>query len=138
MARCCEIKAEVVRQDESESGLRAILNFGHTIGHALEAISPTASTCTARLLPSAWSRRRGSRPNGWASRGRGGAHRPGCSSRAGLPTELNLSASERSRLLAAMELDKKVSSGQIKFVLARKIGQVELDKNCRCRCSKRS
>ena len=39
MARCCEIKAEVVRQDETESGLRAILNFGHTIGHALEAIS---------------------------------------------------------------------------------------------------
>ena len=39
VARCCEIKAEVVGQDETESGLRAILNFGHTIGHALEAIS---------------------------------------------------------------------------------------------------
>jgi len=39
VARCCEIKAEVVRQDETESGWRAILNFGHTIGHGLEAIS---------------------------------------------------------------------------------------------------
>src|ERR1051325_9761393 len=39
VGRCCEIKSEVVRQDETESGLRAILNFGHTIGHALEAIS---------------------------------------------------------------------------------------------------
>src|SRR5262249_48480678 len=39
VARCCQIKAEVVAQDETESGLRAILNFGHTIGHALEAIS---------------------------------------------------------------------------------------------------
>src|SRR5204863_716954 len=39
VARCCEIKADVVRQDETESGLRAILNFGHTIGHGLEAIS---------------------------------------------------------------------------------------------------
>src|SRR4029077_12699569 len=39
VARCCEIKAEVVGQDETESGLRAILNFGHSIGHALEAIS---------------------------------------------------------------------------------------------------
>src|SRR4029077_3593309 len=39
VARCCEIKADVVRQDETEGGLRAILNFGHTIGHALEAIS---------------------------------------------------------------------------------------------------
>ncbi|MEO8249098.1 MAG: 3-dehydroquinate synthase, partial [Burkholderiales bacterium] len=35
--RCCEIKAEVVGADERESGLRAILNFGHTFGHAIEA-----------------------------------------------------------------------------------------------------
>ena len=35
--RCCEIKAGVVGQDERESGLRAILNFGHTFGHAIEA-----------------------------------------------------------------------------------------------------
>ena len=39
VARCCEIKAEVVAQDETETGLRAILNFGHTIGHAIEATS---------------------------------------------------------------------------------------------------
>ena len=36
--RCCEIKARVVAQDERESGLRRILNYGHTIGHALESI----------------------------------------------------------------------------------------------------
>jgi 3-dehydroquinate synthase len=36
IARCCEIKADVVRVDERESGLRAILNFGHTLGHAIE------------------------------------------------------------------------------------------------------
>ena len=35
--RCCEIKAEVVAQDEREAGLRAVLNFGHTFGHAIEA-----------------------------------------------------------------------------------------------------
>src|SRR5208282_3543416 len=39
VARCCEIKAEVVARDEREGGLRAILDFGHTIGHAIEAIS---------------------------------------------------------------------------------------------------
>ena len=38
IARCCEIKADVVARDEFEwTGLRAILNFGHTIGHALES-----------------------------------------------------------------------------------------------------
>jgi 3-dehydroquinate synthase len=36
--RNCEIKAEVVRQDEREGGLRAVLNFGHTVGHALEML----------------------------------------------------------------------------------------------------
>ena len=35
--RCCEIKAEIVSKDEKEKGLRKILNYGHTIGHALEA-----------------------------------------------------------------------------------------------------
>src|SRR5262249_26720624 len=35
--RCCAIKAEVVREDERESGLRRILNFGHTVGHPLES-----------------------------------------------------------------------------------------------------
>ncbi len=37
--RCCEIKAEVVSEDEKESGLRRILNFGHTIGHSVETVA---------------------------------------------------------------------------------------------------
>ena len=39
IARCCEIKAEIVSADEREGGLRKFLNFGHTVGHALEAAS---------------------------------------------------------------------------------------------------
>ncbi len=39
VARCCELKGYVVEQDEKESGLRAVLNYGHTIGHAFEAAS---------------------------------------------------------------------------------------------------
>ena len=39
IARCCEIKAEVTSRDERETGLRRILNFGHTFGHALEAVT---------------------------------------------------------------------------------------------------
>lgn len=38
VARCCQIKADVVAQDECEGGLRAILNYGHTLGHAIEAV----------------------------------------------------------------------------------------------------
>ena len=39
VSRSCEIKSQVVHQDERESGLRAILNFGHTVGHAIERIA---------------------------------------------------------------------------------------------------
>jgi len=39
VGRCCEIKADIVAQDEREGGLRAILNFGHTAGHALEKVA---------------------------------------------------------------------------------------------------
>jgi 3-dehydroquinate synthase len=39
VARCCEIKAEVVAMDERESGVRALLNYGHTLGHAIENVS---------------------------------------------------------------------------------------------------
>jgi len=46
--RSCEIKASVVGQDERETGLRAILNFGHTFGHAIEAGMATVPGCTAK------------------------------------------------------------------------------------------
>jgi len=39
ITRCCEIKADIVAQDEKESGLRALLNLGHTFGHAFEALT---------------------------------------------------------------------------------------------------
>jgi 3-dehydroquinate synthase len=42
IARCCEIKGEVVEKDEKEGGLRRILNFGHTVGHGIEAASDFA------------------------------------------------------------------------------------------------
>ena len=45
--------------------------------------------------------------------------------RAGLPTQVKLDAAQRNRLFAAMRLDKKVSGGKIKFVLARKMGKAE-------------
>jgi 3-dehydroquinate synthase len=125
VARCCEIKAEVVGQDETESGLRAILNFGHTIGHGLEAISHygkylhgeaiaigqvAAAKISAKLL---------GLPDPEAQR------IENLFRSAGLPTKLKLSASQKAKLLAAMRLDKKVSAGEIKFVLAKRIGQVE-------------
>jgi len=124
ISRCCEIKAEVVGQDETESGLRAILNFGHTIGHALEAISRYGKYLHGEAI----------------SIGQVAAAElsislsnfsPGDSERvadlfrrAGLPTSVRLNKQEQEKLFAAMRLDKKVSGGEIKFVLAKRIGEV--------------
>jgi 3-dehydroquinate synthase len=125
VARCCQIKAEVVAQDETESGLRAILNFGHTIGHALEAISHYGRYLHGEAI--AIGQVAAARLSAWAL----GLPEADVDRiailfrRAGLPTQVKFNASQRRRLLAAMRLDKKVSGGEIKFVLARKIGKVE-------------
>src|SRR5262249_41468732 len=129
IARCCEIKAEVVAQDETESGLRAILNFGHTIGHALEAISRYGVYLHGEAISI-----------GQVAAARLSAQTLGLRQadvqrvtelfrRAGLPTELRLSKAQRNQLQQAMKLDKKVSRGEIRFVLARKIGRVAFGQN---------
>jgi 3-dehydroquinate synthase len=125
VARCCEIKADVVRQDETESGLRAILNFGHTFGHALEAISHYGkylhgeAIAIGQVMAAKLSEQVLGLPASEVER----IER--LFRRAGLPTQLALSAPDRRKILPAMRLDKKVSAGEIKFVLARRIGTVE-------------
>ena len=125
VARCCQIKAEVVRQDETESGLRAILNFGHTLGHALEAISHYGkylhgeAIAIGQVVAAKLSAQVLGLPPSEVGR------IEHLFRRAGLPTQLNLSAPDKRKLLPAMQLDKKVSAGEIKFVLACRIGAVE-------------
>jgi 3-dehydroquinate synthase len=125
VARCCEIKAEVVGKDETEGGPRAILNFGHTIGHAIEAVSgysrflhgeaiSIGQVAVARISSSVV---------GLPERDLERIIR--LFRRAGLPTTVKLRAGQRPKLFAAMRLDKKVSGGEIKFVLAKRIGRVE-------------
>jgi len=125
VARCCEIKAEVVRQDETESSIRAILNFGHTIGHALEAISSYGKYLHGEAISigQVAAARLSSLVLGLP--GPDVARITRIFQRAGLPTEVKLTPPQRKKLFAAMKLDKKVSSGDIKFVLACRIGQVE-------------
>ena len=129
IARCCEIKADVVGQDETESGLRAILNFGHTIGHGLEAISGYGKYLHGEAISI-----------GQVAAAKLSAELSGFSETdvarvanlfkcAGLPTTVNLNSSQRTKLFAAMKLDKKVSAGEIKFVLGKRIGEVVWGQN---------
>jgi 3-dehydroquinate synthase len=124
IARCCEIKADVVGQDETESGLRAILNFGHTIGHAIENSSGYGkflhgeAIAIGQVAAARLSQKIIGLPSG------DGGRIEKLFVQAGLPVKLKLNAVRRKKLFAAMTLDKKVSGGEIKFVLAEKIGRV--------------
>jgi 3-dehydroquinate synthase len=124
VARCCEIKADVVGQDETESGLRAILNFGHTIGHAIENSSGYGkflhgeAISIGQVAAAKLSQQILGLPSGDVAR------IEKLFSRAGLPVKIKLGGAQRKKLFAAMKLDKKVSGGEIKFVLAKKIGKV--------------
>ncbi len=122
--RSCEIKADVVRQDEREGGLRAILNFGHTFGHAIEAglgygewLHGEAVGC-GMVMAADLSLRMGYLDA--ADKARIVA----LVKAAGLPTvapELG-----EDRWLELMEVDKKNEEGKIKFILLKPLGQATI------------
>jgi 3-dehydroquinate synthase len=118
--RSCEIKSDVVRQDEREGGLRAILNFGHTFGHAIEAgmgygvwLHGEAVGC-GMVMAADLSHRLGFIDEVTKAR------ITTVVKAAGLPTiapDLGIE-----RWLELMEVDKKNEGGQIKFILLKPLG----------------
>jgi len=120
IARSCEIKSDVVRQDEREGGLRAILNFGHTFGHAIEAgmgyghwLHGEAVGC-GMVMAADLSQRMGFIDAADVARVRA------LVAAAGLPvTAPDLGTA---RWLELMEVDKKNEGGAIKFILLKPLG----------------
>jgi len=122
--RSCEIKAWVVGQDERESGLRAILNFGHTFGHAIEAglgygewLHGEAVGC-GMVLAAELSHRLGLMPAAFVTRLRGLVERAGLPVRA---PDLGVQ-----RYLEWMRVDKKAEGGEIRFVVIEALGRAGL------------
>ena len=122
IARCCQIKADVVAADEREGGLRQILNFGHTVGHALEVVTQYrrlkhgeavgyGMKCAAMI-----------------------AERVGLTNRSvtetiahgvdGLGKLPRISDLDVRHVLSAMAHDKKVTQGRLTFVLPERVGSV--------------
>jgi 3-dehydroquinate synthase len=124
ISRCCEIKAEVVSQDETEGGLRAILNFGHTIGHAIENSSGYGKFLHGEAISIGQVAAAKISEKILGLPARDAERIKKIFIRAGLPTQIKLSSIRRKKFFAAMQLDKKVSVGKITFVLAEKIGEV--------------
>ncbi len=119
--RSCEIKAWVVGQDERESGLRAILNFGHTFGHAIEAalgygqwLHGEAVGC-GMVMAADLSYRMGLIDQAYMQR------IAALVARAGLPTKAP--ALGVSRYIELMRIDKKADAGKLQFVLIESPGR---------------
>ena len=123
--RSVEIKAAVVAQDEREKGKRAILNFGHTVGHAIEATSQYEvlhgeAVAIGMVYEGRLAETLGIAASGTAQRIRSVLER------LHLPVE-RPDASQVDDLIAAMRADKKVRAGEIRLALPRAIGRAHGD-----------
>jgi len=123
IARSCELKAEVVSKDERESGLRAILNYGHTIGHAVEAAAGYGrylhgeAIAIGTVAAGKLSQMLAGLSDADAERIEALLLRYRC------PVRLREPLAEQA-LFQAMLLDKKTRGDELRFVLARRIGDV--------------
>jgi len=122
IARCCRIKAEVVRRDEREGDLRRILNFGHTVGHALEAVTGYRRFLHGEAVGHGMraASRIAERMAMLESADREAIDE--AINRVGpLPRANTLALSD---IISAMHHDKKTEAGRLAFVLPVEIGQV--------------
>jgi 3-dehydroquinate synthase len=122
VVRSIEIKADIVRRDERESGLRKVLNFGHTIGHAIEALSDYelphgAAVAIGMVAESAIAERAGIAERGTSKEI---AHAVGL---AGLPVGPPAGMTPDS-IIGATRSDKKARGGRVEYSLPRRIGEM--------------
>ena len=119
--RSCEIKADIVMQDEKEKGIRRILNYGHTIGHAIESslnyrISHGNAIAIGMNYAAKLSAKLGHLHEGSVIR------QNNLLEYAGLPHKLSHHKLKPRKLLEHVQYDKKIINGRINFVLLNSIG----------------
>lgn len=125
--RSCQIKRSVVEKDPKEQGERALLNFGHTIGHAIEKLSNFTlyhGECVSLGMVSAT----------YISCRKGNITQGGLETLKqilvsyGLPVTLPDFPHTPEEILAATKLDKKMESGKVKFILLKSLGEAYITK----------
>lgn len=123
----CRIKRDVVEQDPTEQGIRGILNFGHTLGHAIEKLMDFKllhGQCVAL----------GSIAAAYLSAGRGeitmdeAVQIRNVFEEFGLPVSIKDFGLAKEAVIAATKNDKKMDSGKIKFILLHRIGEAFIDR----------
>ncbi|KPJ64445.1 hypothetical protein AMJ44_12825 [candidate division WOR-1 bacterium DG_54_3] len=127
VAESAKIKARVVEKDEREGGLRMILNFGHTIGHALETLTKYKAynhgeAVAMGMVAAAKVANRRKMIGQEAV-----ARIINLLEKLGLPTEIERLPSQK--ILEALAIDKKVRAGKVQFVLPERIGKVVVKDN---------
>jgi 3-dehydroquinate synthase len=133
VARSVEMKAEIVAEDEREQGRRALLNLGHTFGHALEAETGYGDALlhgeavgAGMALAFRFSARQG------LATGQDATRATRAIAASGLPTTLAEVSSrpfDANRLVASMGQDKKAEGGRLTFILARRLGDAFVAKD---------
>ncbi len=121
LVRSAKAKADVVSKDEKEVGLRAILNYGHTVGHAVESLTNYQSWVHGEAVAMGmvaagkiatvmgnWSEREAKRQDELIKK-------------AGLPVEIPPQLNKQA-IITALQSDKKVKAGKVRFVIPTEIG----------------
>ena len=121
ISRCAGIKAGIVEKDEKDLGLRNILNYGHTVGHAIETVSEFKishgrAVAIGMVAAAMISQKMDILPFSALDKIKS------VIVRAGLP--INIPGLDPGKIMQAMEHDKKKIGGKIKFVLPKSIGDV--------------
>ncbi|MFE4105244.1 3-dehydroquinate synthase [Almyronema epifaneia] len=125
LTRSCQAKAEVVAEDEKEGGLRAILNYGHTLGHAVESLTGYRSVNHGEAVAI------GMVAAGQIAAEMGWWTEAECDrqlaliQKTGLPTHIPAELSIND-ILETLKTDKKVKDGQVRFVLPTRIGEAKV------------
>ena len=124
---CCEAKANIVAQDEKESGIRALLNLGHTFGHAIETASGYGvwlhgeTVAMGMVMAADLSKRLG-----WLSSAEAVQIREVLEKNFGMPVEPPADITV-AQYLDLMSSDKKAELGKLRFILLKAIGEAAIE-----------
>ncbi|WP_013321715.1 3-dehydroquinate synthase [Gloeothece verrucosa] len=125
VTRSCQAKADVVSKDEKESGLRAILNYGHTIGHAIESLTGYSQILHGEgvAMGMVAAGRIAVKLNMWSEQA--ALRQDALIKKAGLPTEIPAGV-DAEAIIQTLQTDKKVKAGKVRFIFPQEIGTVTI------------
>ncbi|NEQ97821.1 MAG: 3-dehydroquinate synthase [Cyanothece sp. SIO2G6] len=125
LTRSCQAKADVVSQDEKEAGLRAILNYGHTIGHAIESLTGYTSVNhgEAVAIGMVAAGKMATQMSLWDAVA--AQRQDDLLTKIALPTRAPAGL-ESEAVLETLQMDKKVEAGKVRFILPTGIGAVKI------------